>query len=194
MKKAWAFVAEAWAKHGPCIAGGRGFKAIQYQSVRMSHPPLPIFMYLLALCVVCSNGATMQVFGTLAPLALWILNVNYSQTRKSCLTMLAEKICAKVDRYIAKQVKRMMKVKWQKQNGQLPCKQTLEDALEEALGEVLSEEEDQANVSGTAEEQGSFPGIWSVAFLGGTTERVKERCAGNYSQVRGQKLISKLPG
>ena len=66
------------------------------QSILASHPPFPIFMYLLAMTVVSANGAQMFQFAKFVPIVLWVLNVNYSQTRKSQLTGLAEGRCAKV--------------------------------------------------------------------------------------------------
>ena len=39
----------------------------------------------------------------------------------------------------------------------------------------------------------AFPGAFSVAFLGGTIERVRERCAGDCPSVRQTKVVQKLP-
>ena len=51
---------------------------------------------------------------------------------------------------------------------------------------------------GPAEDSGSphpfpFPGINSLAFLGGTIERVRERCSGDFSLAVQTKLVQKLP-
>ena len=42
-------------------------------------------MYLLACCSLLSDGATLRVWGHAAPIVVWVLNCNYSQTRKSSL-------------------------------------------------------------------------------------------------------------
>ena len=88
----WKHVDEQWKAVGKHLAGEKGYTAIHLQSVRLAHPPLPIFLYLLGCAVLASNGAQVVLFGSLAPVAIWILNVNYSQTRKSGLTGLAEKV------------------------------------------------------------------------------------------------------
>ena len=68
------------------ILGERGQAAIHFQSVRTSHPALPVFLYALVGVVVASNGALLRIWGELLPIALWIFNCKYSQTRKSRLT------------------------------------------------------------------------------------------------------------
>ena len=96
-KEVWKHLDEQWAKVGKTIAGTTGYKAVHLQSVKLAHPPLPIFMYLLGCSVLASNGAQVHLWGRWAPIALWILNVNYSQTRKSGLTTLAERIATRID-------------------------------------------------------------------------------------------------
>ena len=39
-----------------------------------------------------------------------------------------------------------------------------------------------------------FPGIWSVAFQGGTFERLAQRCSGDFSQCQQSKYVAQLPG
>ena len=38
-----------------------------------------------------------------------------------------------------------------------------------------------------------FPGIWSVAFQGGTFERLAQRCSGDFSQCQQSKYVAQLP-
>ena len=39
-----------------------------------------------------------------------------------------------------------------------------------------------------------FPGIWLVAFQGGTFERLAQRCSGDFSQCQQSKYVAQLPG
>ena len=39
-----------------------------------------------------------------------------------------------------------------------------------------------------------FPGTWSVGFCGGTIERIKERCAGDFNVVNQTKHVLKVSG
>ena len=39
-----------------------------------------------------------------------------------------------------------------------------------------------------------FPGTWSVAFQGGTFERLAQRCSGEFSLAQQTKYICSLPG
>ena len=102
MEKAWAYVEEVWSREGCEIAGQEGFAAVHALAVKMAHPPLPIFAYLLVICCLLCNGATVPLWGTAAPVVAWLLNINYSQTRKSGLTSLAERAGAKVDEILRK--------------------------------------------------------------------------------------------
>lgn len=76
-----ALVDREWEAHGQLIAGEKGFKAIHTRGVQWAHPPLPIFMYALAMMPVLSNGAKVNLWGSPDPLALVVLNINHSQTR-----------------------------------------------------------------------------------------------------------------
>ena len=97
MHRGWSWLREQWDLHGGSIAGHVGFQAVSALSARLSHPPVPIFMYLLAALGTLSNGASINVWGSPMPIAIWVLNVNYSQTRKSQLTALMESLCSKAD-------------------------------------------------------------------------------------------------
>ena len=44
------------------------------------------------------------------------------------------------------------------------------------------------------EEGGRFAGTWSVAFQGGTFERLQQRCSGDFSLAQQTKYIATLPG
>ena len=44
------------------------------------------------------------------------------------------------------------------------------------------------------EEGGRFAGTWSVAFQGGTFERLQQRCSGDFSLAQQSKYIATLPG
>ena len=62
--------------------------------------PLPIFMNALAGTVLASNGAMVDLWGVAAPIALWVVNVNYSQTRKSGLASILESYASVVDQHV----------------------------------------------------------------------------------------------
>ena len=44
------------------------------------------------------------------------------------------------------------------------------------------------------DEGGRFAGTWSVAFQGGTFERLQQRCSGDFSLAQQTKYIATLPG
>lgn len=100
MHEAFQYVQREWDAAGKVIAGDRGFCAVHVQSVRKSHPSLPIFMNALAGTVLASNGAMVDLWGVAAPIALWVVNVNYSQTRKSGLASILESYASVVDQHV----------------------------------------------------------------------------------------------
>ena len=57
----------------------------------------PAFLYLLSCCILSTNGARLKLFGRWRPIVLWTLSTNFSQTRKSGLTSVAETACRRVD-------------------------------------------------------------------------------------------------
>jgi hypothetical protein len=193
MDEIWKHVAEQWKAVGKHLAGEKGYKAIHLQSVRLAHPPLPIFMYLLGCVVLSSNGAQVVLFGSLAPVAIWILNVNYSQTRKSGLTGLTEKVAVRVDARSREMLNKICAAKAMKKAA-LSKKSTPKD------GKDTDESEDVADVSTEAVDfnpksyTGPLPGVWSSAFTGGTIDRCKERCSCDFNQVKEAKMFNALPG
>ena len=100
VKVVWKHIDQEWKRVAPRILGKNGFHAVQLQAIRLSHPPLPIFLYLLGCCVMLGNGASVCLWGGVAPITLWILNINYSQTRKSGLNSLCEKMTFVIDKLI----------------------------------------------------------------------------------------------
>ena len=110
-KAVWEYVDAQWKSCGKRILGQRGFHAVEALSVKLSHAPLPIFLYLLAGCVMCSNGATVTLWGSAAPISFWFINCNYSQTRKSGLTKLAETVAQVVDQRIMRTVQLLLDAK-----------------------------------------------------------------------------------
>ena len=79
MNEAFHYVQQEWAATGRTILGERGFCAIHIQSVRKSHPALPVFMQAFVETVTASNGAMLELWGSDMPIALWVVNINYSQ-------------------------------------------------------------------------------------------------------------------
>ena len=178
------FADEAWAENGCFIAGDLGFESVHLAGVEMSHPPLPIFAYYLGLLPVASNGAMVSLWGSPDPLCICLLNVNHSQTRKSRLTAQAESMCASIDEVCGK----VLNDVW---GAKLKVAANVNAAKRRKLsadgGEVAEGGDDDD------EKMIAFPGAFSVAFLGGTIERVRERCAGDCPSVRQTKVVQKLP-
>ena len=178
------FADEAWAENGRFIAGDLGFESVHLAGVEMSHPPLPIFAYYLGLLPVASNGAMVSLWGSPDPLCICLLNVNHSQTRKSRLTAQAESMCARIDEVCGK----VLNDVW---GAKLKVAANVNAAKRRKLsadgGEVAEcgDDDDEKMIA--------FPGAFSVAFLGGTIERVRERCAGDCPSVRQTKVVQKLP-
>ena len=117
MKKVQEYLDEQWSTSGQDIAGAEGFKAVHLEGVRASRPPLPIFLYLLASCSLMSNGAAVSVWGSLWPVVIWVVNCNYSQTRKSALTGLADRIASVVDGHVRGMWARALRAKQSKKDG-----------------------------------------------------------------------------
>ena len=111
MEEAYSYVQREWESSGWKLLGTRGFCAVHVQSVRKSHPALPIFMNALAGLVVASNGAMLRLWGAKMPLALWVVNINYSQTRKSGLSAIAEVYAAAADQRMRKMFREILELK-----------------------------------------------------------------------------------
>ncbi len=67
------------------------------QSVKVAHPGFPIFATLLSTLPALSNGATVNIWGSDDPIVCCCFNITHSQTRKSRLTAMAEKMHESVD-------------------------------------------------------------------------------------------------
>lgn len=111
MEEAYKYVKQEWESSGWRLLGNRGFCAVHVQSVRKSHPPLPIFMNALAGTVLASNGAMLRLWGSKVPIALWVVNINYSQTRKSGLGAIAEVYAATADSKVRKMFREILELK-----------------------------------------------------------------------------------
>ena len=190
MAKVGEFADEQWKKDGPEIAGKRGFQAAHYQAVRYAHPPFPIYMYSIGLIPALSNGAKVDLWGAPDPLCLPVLNVNHSQSRKSRLTGLAEAVCGTIDAHVAKRLAQIFDAKVDAQSKIQAAKKRRTTAASAADGDGEGEptgKEDSKTIPGV------FPGMWSHACLGGTIERIQERCAGNFNVVKQTAPTQKLP-
>jgi hypothetical protein len=192
MSQVGKFADTEWAKNGSEIAGQTAFEAVHLVSVDMSHPPLPIFAYWLGLLPVAANGASVDLWGSPDPLCLCILNVNHSQTRKSRLTSQAEGLSSHIDSWCSKVLVRIWEAKLKALNTISAAKKRKRSADSPAdsvpAGESLHETDpDDERIA-------PFPGAFSVAFLGGTIERVRERCAGDCPVVKQSRLVQRLPG
>ena len=64
----------------------------------MSHPAMPIFVTLLGAMPALSNGIKVNLWGKSDPLAMVVLNINHSQTRKSRATGMCEQLVRQVDK------------------------------------------------------------------------------------------------
>ena len=111
MSEVFQCVKTQWTECGRTIAGERGFAAVHLQSVCKAHPAFPIFVIGLAGCVVCSNGAGLRLWGSLAPIVLWVINCNYPQTRKSGLGAVVEVFAPVADKRVRKTFKALLKLK-----------------------------------------------------------------------------------
>eukprot|EP00972_Heterocapsa_arctica_P038791 5716536-Heterocapsa_arctica.AAC.1 len=132
-----------------------------------------------------SNGSSIQLWGSSDPICVCVLNVNHSQTRKSRLTGQAEALCGCVDTLSNKSLLSIWNAKLKVMAAINAAKRRKKDACqEEGAPDAEPEDPDGAN----------FPGAFSIAFLGGTIERVKERCAGDCPTVRQTKTVQRLPG
>eukprot|EP00959_Pyramimonas_sp_CCMP1952_P021081 444443-Pyramimonas_sp.AAC.1 len=59
----------------------------------------------------------------------------------------------------------------------------------QAEGSLGAAGESNPNELDDGKSGGIFPGVWSHAFLGGAIERVRERCAGDFSVVHQTKAV-----
>ena len=111
MNEAFQYVHQEWTAAGRTILGERGFCAVHIQSVRKAHPALPVFMQALVGTVTASNGAMLDLWGSRMPIAIWVININYSQTRKSGLAGISETYAAAVDRRVRKMFRDILDLK-----------------------------------------------------------------------------------
>lgn len=189
MTKVGHFADASWKEHGRFIAGDLAFESVHLRSVEMSHPALPIFAYYLGMLPMTSNGACVELWGSPDPVCLCILNVNHSQTRKSRLTSQAESLSS----YIDSACNDVLSTIWN-------AKAKSAEAINAAKKRKLPGHAASSDSVGVPEENEDhekmmmFPGATSVAFLGGTIERVRERCAGDCPTVRQTKTVMKMPG
>ena len=86
-----------YAIEHPHRTGATPFRAVRLQSVKVAHPEMPIFATLLSTLPSLINGATVNIWGSHDPIVCCCFNVNHSQTRKSRLTSMAEKMHESVD-------------------------------------------------------------------------------------------------
>ena len=89
-----------WKENRNRIAGVKGAKAIRHLSALNSHPEFPIFAVALATMPAMGNGITVNLWGEEEPLSMTCFNVNYSQTRKSRLGKISEKMNRSVDGHV----------------------------------------------------------------------------------------------
>ena len=127
--------------------------AVHVQSVRKSHPSLPIFMYALAGTVACSNGACLRLWGALSPLALWVINCNYSQTRKSGLASIAE------DQRVRRAFRDILSRKTKAREGavdQAPVVATVSEEGKREETQLVQHQQDQQQEQGSASNDFNF--------------------------------------
>ena len=111
MMEAFEYVEREWAAAGRAILGERGFCAVHIQSVRKAHPALPVCMQALVGTVTAANGCMVELWGAPMPVALWVVNVNYSQTRKSGLSSISEVYASAVDGRVRKMFREILELK-----------------------------------------------------------------------------------
>ena len=182
-------VGEAWEKHGRFVAGDQGFEAARLLALQSSHPEFPIFAYLLGVIPMASSGMKIDLWGKEEPLCLCILNVNHSQTRKSRLTALAEAVATLVDAHTNTALTDIWNAKQKLAAASRAAKKRKVD--QPPAGEDVAGD---AGGAGDGEEVSlPFPGTHSVAFLGGTIERARERAAGDCCLVRQTGTVQRMP-
>ncbi|CAE7248220.1 unnamed protein product [Symbiodinium sp. CCMP2592] len=192
MSEVFEYVKKQWSECGRTIAGERGYAAVHLQSVRKSHPAFPIFMVALAGCVVCCNGARLRMWGSLAPIVLWVINCNYTQTRKSGLAGIVEVFAEVADKRVRKAFRHIHRLKQAIATNPAkvePAVRTVQED-EQAVCSVPPMQEDVP----AAVSPPSVPlSLWSIAYLGGTIDRCKERCAGDFNFCQSVKPFKDLP-
>jgi hypothetical protein len=187
MQSVGAYADSQWQTYGRFIAGNVGYEAMHYQSVKMAHPSFPIFMYSLGSTPVLSNGATVNMWGSPHPLCLVVLNINHSQTRMSRLTSLSESLVSEADKLCGQRLERICEYKVQAQEKMVAAKKRrIGPKGGEDDGAPPEADDEDGKIT-------AFPGTWSLAFLGGTIERARERCAGDFCKLRQSKHVQKLP-
>ena len=177
------FADEQWMVHGKFIAGATAYESVVKKGINSSHPSFPIFMYQLGLMPMASNGAAINLWGSPDPVCLCVLNVNHSQTRKSRLTGEAEMLSGFADEACSKAFNDIWDTK-------VRVLSIATSAKRRRVGQADGDAADPLPPDDANEKVGVFPGTMSVAFLGGTIERVRERCAGDCHMVRQTKAAT----
>ena len=97
MEAAWGILDEAYDIGD--IFGPHAVGTLLPMAARAAHHDLPVALSLMAGLVACTNGAQVQVFpGSVSPLMLCVVNVNYPQTRKSAAFPMLSKIGSMIDK------------------------------------------------------------------------------------------------
>ena len=100
LDKVQAVADNMWKEHRNTIAGTKGAKACRHLSALNSQPEFPIVATALATMPALGSGISVMLWGEEEPLSMTLFNVNYSQTRKSRLGKLSEKMNRAVDAHI----------------------------------------------------------------------------------------------
>ena len=198
-----------WATHSGEIAGVDGAKAVQLLAAQMSVPPFPLFSTMLSTIPSLANGATVKLWSEHEPISIASWNVNFSQTRKSRITKVAERMHAPVDTRVAKAVERIFAEKERhlveiKETKELKKKHTKDTSsggdgggaapIETHVVQNEGAVEAAAGSEHMSDSGNRSPSIFSSCFAGGTFERIMQRASGDCSQVAQSKYIASLPG
>lgn len=165
----------------------KGYAFVQTWAIKAAHPTLPYVMQFLCLLASLANGASARMFPNGgSPLFLCFFNVNYSQTRKSSLTAMADRIGDHLDEIVRQRVKEQYQIALIQQQSRTKAGSQVAAILSGQVEDGM--DEDEAKDKGEAEPQGTsgkgpFPKMTSCVIHSSTPEAFFMRCSGDFKQI-----------
>ena len=182
MSEVFQYVKTQWAECGRTLCCCSS-SACSQGTPRVSN--LHDFMIGLAGCVVCSNGAGLKLWGSLAPIVLRVINCNYTpQTCKRGLGAVVEVFASVADKRVRKTFRELLKLKQAPVGSEaavaatVPNVQTVSEddpavCSVPPMADVGAHVPDSsaATTGKRAADSGTPLALWSIAYLGGTLDR-----------------------
>jgi len=153
-----------------------GHRLVQTYSLKAAHHELPYVMHFLAIMCSLVNGAKSQWFpNSSSPMFLMVLNVNYTQTRKSSLTGNGDNFGDQLDAFVKAVVSAKADQARQQRGVRARGGDDAEDSAVRSRRRSRSDAEDAPLAR---------PEVVSSVLHSATPTEFFHRCAGDFQQVK----------